>query len=73
VVTLGDGTGSSILRASLPAVDSYLLVDSPNGSIRNLVESVVFLTMCRAMYHDVLEQAEYRKLAWLRTQHPKVA
>ncbi len=60
---LRDGSGSSKLGASLPAVDSYLIVDSPIGSIRNLVESVVFLTVWRAMYHGVLGQAEYRKLA----------
>ena len=43
-----------------------MMVDSTIGSIRNLVESLVFLTMCRAMYHDVLGQAEYGKPAWLR-------
>jgi hypothetical protein len=63
MVTLGDGSGSSKLRASLPAVDSSLIVDSTIGSIRNLVEPLVFLTKCSAMYHDDLGQAEYRKRA----------
>ncbi len=35
---------SSKLRASLPAVDSSLIVDSPIGSTRNLVDSLEFLT-----------------------------
>jgi hypothetical protein len=63
VTRLGEGSGSSKVRTSLPAVDSSLRVDSTRGSIRNLVESLVFLTMCRAMYHDVLGQAEYWKPA----------
>jgi hypothetical protein len=53
---------SAKLRASLPAVDSSMMVDGLIGSIRNLVESLVFPTMCWAIYHDVHEQAEYGKL-----------
>jgi hypothetical protein len=50
-----------------------LVLPAVIGSIRNLGESLVFSTMCWAMYHDISGQAKYRKPDWLRSQHPRVA